>query len=220
MSPATHIPTAPTAAPPPTRPLPSAERFVLPHCSWAGYEAMLREVGDDRVRLTYDHGVLELRLPSAPHEQFAELLAMLVRVLAEELSMPFRSGGSTTFRSEPRQRGLEPDRCFWFRAGGLMESPAPPPDLAVEIDITSSLLDRMGIYADLGVREIWRFDGESLTFHALCDAGYALVERSARFPELAPADLLPFVARYREADELTVIREFRAFVRRRLAGQP
>ena len=96
----------------------------------------------------------------------------------------------------------------------------PPPDLALEVDVTHSSLDRLGIYAALGVPEVWRLDGDTLTFHVLGAKGaYTSAAASRSFPLVAPADLLGFLQQARQAgDENAVIRQFRDWIRQRRAA--
>jgi Uma2 family endonuclease len=139
---------------------------------------------------------------------------------------PGRAVLATTLRRRRRQRGLEPDRCFWIANAARMAGRRrvdlrvdPPPDLAIEVDVTRSSLDRMGIYAALAVPEVWRLDGDVLTFHVLGAAGYAEAPASQSFPLVSPADLMGFVQQGRQAgDENAVVRQFRDWIRRRLAS--
>ena len=154
------------------------QRFLLHSVSWSGYETLLREIGDRHLRITYDNGDLELMMLSFGHENAGEWIGRLIFFLALEWSMPVCSGGSTTLKQAIRKKGLEPNRCFWIEHKKDMRgkkewdaSQDPPPDLAVEVDITSSSLDRMAIYAALGVREVWRFDGQDFEVLAIGAAG-------------------------------------------------
>jgi len=81
--------------------------------------------------------------------------------------MPYKSGGSTTFRRRDLEAGIEPDRCFYIQNQPALRgkrtldlSIDPPPDLAIEVEISERLLDRVGIYERLGVPELWRNDGK------------------------------------------------------------
>lgn len=204
------------------------QRLVLYDVSWRTYGKLLRlfEREKRHLRLTYDRGILEIMTLTHEHESYKEILGRLVVALTEELGLPIKGGGSTTFRRRKRQRGLEPDNCYWISNEPLVRGKTkidlrvdPPPDLAIEIDITSSSLDRMKIYADLGVAEVWRFADHSLAFYALgSDRSYALAPRSAAFPFVIPEDLLPFLALRTTRDENAVVREFRAWVREQIAS--
>lgn len=174
---------------------PGELRFVVNGVDWEGYEALLKIL--PRVRMTYDRGSVEFMSPLFVHEHYSTLLRKLVEFLAEELDIDYLPAGSTTFRKKGMERGLEPDECFYFASARRIRSIKdfdseidPPPDLAIEVDITSSSLDRMGIYAALGVPEVWRFDGETLSVSLLQEGRvYAESARSAAFPDVPIGDV-------------------------------
>ena len=181
------------ATPEQTRQLEPEQRFLLQNIGWEGYETMLRLVGDRAIRLTYSRGDLELMSPSRPHERFKKYLGRFVETVTEELDIPCDTAGSTTLRREVKDRGLEPDDCFYIASlpriqgkhGDLDLSVDPPPDLAIEVEISRGALDRMDIYAALGVPEVWRFDGEALQVDQLqADGTYAPVQQSLSLPVL------------------------------------
>lgn len=209
---------------------PAGQRFVLSSVTWRSYERLLRVFADQPgVRLTYDRGVLELMTLSHEHENQDRLLGRFIVVLTEELGLALKSGGSTTLRRRKRRRGLEPDECYWIARETLVRKRDaidlrvdPAPDLAVEIDITRSSINRMAIYAALNVPEVWRFDGQALTFHVLGAAGqYAESSHSLTFPQLTPDDLLAFLNLRGQMDENAIVRQFRTWVRQRfgIGGQ-
>jgi Uma2 family endonuclease len=209
--------------------LPTEQRFVLWDADWETYESMLEAVGDRPVRLTYDRGKLELMTLSLGHERCAEILGQMIVVLTDELDMPRLSGGSTTFKSKDLDRGLEPDKCFYLVNEHLVRAKDeidldvdPPPDVAIEIDISRSSLNRMGIYAAIRVAEVWRYDGETLTIFRLDDQGkYQQVECSGFFPFLTAKDLADFLKRRHELGESGLLRAFREWVRgQRTRGWP
>jgi Uma2 family endonuclease len=204
------------------------QRLVLYDVSWQTYGRLLRVFDERRLRLTYDRGALEIMTLTHEHESYNEILGRLVVALTEELGLPIKGGRSTTFRRRKRRRGLEPDNCYWIASEPRVRGKNkidlrvdPPPDLAIEIDITSSSLDRRGIYADLGVPEVWRFTDQTLTFHVLGDdQRYTLVPRSAAFPFVTPGDVFRFLALRSTLDENAVVREFRAWVRAEVTPHP
>src|SRR5205823_2121961 len=131
----------------------------------------------------------------------------------EELGMPLKHGGSTTLRRRLRQRGIEADECFWIANAHRMAGRRrlnlrtdPPPDLAIEVDVSHSSLDRLAIYAVLGVPEVWRLDGDTLTFYVLGPKrSYTSAPVSQSFPLATPADLLTALQQARTAaDEIPV----------------
>src|SRR5262249_18549134 len=203
-----------------------ARPAVLYGIDWRTYMRLLRAfAGHRRFRLTYDRGTLEIMSPLLEHDGAADLLGQFVVVLAEELNVPYRAAGSTTLRRRRRRRGLEPDRSWWFASAARMLGKArldlrtdPPPDLAIEVDVTHSSLDRMSIYADLGVPEVWRLTSQGLTFNILERGKYQIRPTSLAFPRLSPADLTVFLSRLGQDYDLTILRQFRAWVRQHLLG--
>jgi Uma2 family endonuclease len=199
----------------------------LSNVDWKTYSRLLYTFAERRgIRLTYDRGELEIMTPLFEHDDDARFLGDLVFVLTEELGLPLKRGGSTTLRRRLRQRGIEADECFWIANAHRMQGRRrldlrrdPPPDLAIEVDVTHSSLDRLAIYAALRLPEVWRLQGDLLSFHVLDAAGtYTSAAVSLSFPLVAPADLLDFVQRARLAsDENAIIRDFRAWIRQRLA---
>ncbi len=206
-------------------PLPSSQRFRLHAIGWAQYIEIADSLGEAHVRLTYDHGNLELMTLSHGHERFSSLLGRFVEVITEEFDLPIQSGGSTTLNREDLSRGAEPDRCYYLDNEPLVRDKDeldltvdPPPDLAIEVDITRSSLNRMSIYAALGIPEVWRFDGHSLTICQRNTAGgYDDVPRSRFFPTIPPALIEEFLGRRTELDETRLVRAFRQAVRQIIA---
>ncbi len=198
-------------------------RVVFQNIRWQTYEYILADLGDRPVRLTYDRGELEIMSPSKSHEWFGCLVGRMIETLTLERGIPIQSVKSTTWRSALKQRGLEADESYYIQSeprvrGKLEFDPGvdPVPDLVVEIEISRSVLDRLGIYAALGIREIWRYDGEKLTAHVLdAEGGYREVETSAALPALRVRDLERFLQRATLTDETSLMREFLVWVRDR-----
>ena len=123
-----------------------------------------------------------------------------------------------------KQKGLEPDECFWIAHAAQIAGVRrldlrihPPPDLAIEVDVTNSSLDRMGIYAALGVPEVWRLDDGALTFQVLnADGSYRQVDETPIFAGVAPGDLIHFLRDGSQTlNQNEVTHRFRAWVRQR-----
>jgi Uma2 family endonuclease len=215
----TALPAA--AAGPQTLSLPDDSRVLLQGIRWQTYEALLADLGSSQIRLTYDRGSLEIMAPLYRHERYVYALARLVEILAEELDVDFIAAGSTTLRREIKQRGLEPDRCFYIQhvaeMAGKMEldlTTDPPPDLAIEVNNTHSSLDRMGIYGSLGVPEVWRYDGDRLlVYRRKRNSTYKLVTTSPTFPTLPVAEVLPLLDQLPPLTGRQMIRTIRDWVR-------
>lgn len=195
--------------------------FTLDGVSWEQYVAVCDAFPDwPGLRFTYDGDRLELMSTSSLHEATKHILGLLINSLAFELGIPKRGLGNTTFRSAAKQRGLEPDDCYFFANAAAIQRDVqwdpeihPPPDLAVEIDVKSRSVKRQPIYAKLGVPELWRFTGETLLAFQLNDQGeYEPIEYSLSFPFLRVADLTPFVLMQAD-DENEIVRAFLEWIR-------
>lgn len=198
------------------------ERRVLAHdVTWDGYEAMLEILGDRHVRVTYDSGLMEVWMPSQRHEQAAQLLGLFVSRLAEELEVPYEPLGMTTWKKPSMAKGIEPDQCYYIQNHEIVRRGTPldlendpPPDLAIEVDISNSSVNRAVIYGALGVPEVWRYDGGTLVINRLePDGAYRPCATSLAFPGLQASDVAQFVERGRTTDKLRWARELREWVR-------
>jgi Uma2 family endonuclease len=168
--------------------------------SWETYERLLREVGDDHpgLHLTYDDGLLEIFMPGKKHEKVKTIVARLLEAYSDEVGIDAEDLGSMTFKQKKKKKGLEPDECYYVqniaKVAEMQDEFDPakdsPPDLAIEVDITSSSISRQSIYAVLGVPEIWRYDGERIApFLRQRSGSYVKVAKSAAFPKLDFAQL-------------------------------
>lgn len=179
------------------------QRVELQNVGWGTYQLLMSEREERRVpRFYYDRGVMEILSPSRRHETLGEIIALLVELLAVEMDIDLESAGSTTFKREDLLRGFEPDKCFYFseniesvrgKAHLDLDAGDPPPDLVVELDMTSPSLDKLPIYARLGVREVWRYSEGGFVILGLEGGGYVELAESRFLPALIPADLERFV---------------------------
>jgi Uma2 family endonuclease len=184
-------------------------RVVLWNVSWETYERLLADLADSSApRLTYDRGVLEIMSPTPEHERLNRTIHLIVEIVAAELNMRVQLLGSTTFKREDRDRGFEPDSCFYVanaeRIRGKKRidlSMDPPPDLVIEIDVTSSSVPKLPIFADFGVLEVWRYDGKSLRILNLREGGYVASETSLAFPILTARALEDFLVKSQEWED-------------------
>ncbi len=202
--------------------LPAGGTLMFQHVTWAEYEQLLEALGARyRARLSYDHGRLEIIMPLPEHEMYKEFISHLLRGLTDELELDMEALGSTTFKYEGWLQGLEPDTCFYIQNAARVIGvkrfdpavPPPPPDIAVEIDITSESLARLPIYANLGVPEIWRYHEEQLQFLQLGEQGYVEAATSRAFPFLTAADVVRFLEQSLAVGQSAALREFRQWVR-------
>lgn len=174
--------------------LPVGGKLQMSGVSWDEYEELLKELeGSRRVRISYDNGRMEIMTLSPEHEMPASLFGYLIQILTEELELEFVSIRSTTLKRKSQLQGKEPDDCFYIgdldRILGKKRLDLDfdsPPDLAIEVDVTNLSLDKMAIYAGLGVPEVWRYDEYQVEFHRLAGKHYKQVTTSGLFPFLSP----------------------------------
>jgi Uma2 family endonuclease len=210
----------------PLKTKPGPQHMVLTCVSWSSFEKIVDALSEHHLRITYDQGTLELMSPMSIHElwkaQFSHLFAVLVRVLR----ISIKNYASPTMRKVDVAKGIEPDTCFYLASGSRLrdrreidlDRDDPPPDLAIEIENTTSVLDRMGIYASMGVPEVWTFDGATLQAHRLV-AGpkYEAVATSPQLPFVPLDEVPPLINQAANAaDDWEAQQIFEAWVRQRV----
>ncbi len=172
------------------------QQLLLNDLDWQQFEAILSELGESRAsRLSYSNGVLEIMVPLPEHEKDKEIISYMIQVLLETLNINFESLGSTTFKNERMNQAVEPDACFYIQNYQAMIGKNrldldidPPPDLVIEIDITSRT--RFDNYKLLGVRELWRYTQTGLEINVLQEGEYIESLSSPNFPNIPIIELI------------------------------
>ncbi|MFN6563991.1 MAG: Uma2 family endonuclease [Nostoc sp. ChiSLP01] len=203
---------------------PAEQRTVLYNISWETFEALLKDTGEDRgSRFAYDCGTLEIMTPLFEHENPKIQFDRFIVVLAEELGIEIISAGSTTLKRRIVKRGIEPDACYYIQNQQVIKGKVtlnletdPPPDLAIEIDITSSSINKFDIYSSLGVNELWRYNGQDLKFYQLLEGQYIESKLSIAFPIISVSDISRFIAQSKTMGEIALLKLFRAWVRKKI----
>ncbi|MEO1094638.1 MAG: Uma2 family endonuclease [Cyanobacteria bacterium J06638_28] len=171
--------------------------LLINDVTWEQYETLLADLGGDRrvPRLNYCHGTLEIMSPLPAHERPHRIIAYIVTAILDAQDRPWEDFGSTTFK-KPQRAGLEPDTCFYIqnaeRVRTLMRMDMdtdPPPDLAIEADVTSKTT--LDAYATLQVPEVWIYENGRLTIHLLQNGDYQPGTTSQVFPNLPVATWVP-----------------------------
>ena len=174
---------------------------VVSHVSWDTYVRLLAD-DEGRIvpRMTYDQGVLELVTPSMPHDESARTLAIFVVIASGLLGIPIRDVGSTTFRRDDLERAFEGDGAFYIQHAPQIRgkrsvdlSHDPPPDLVIEMEFSRSALDKLPLFASMGIPEVWRCDGERVVFYVLAGNAYEESSRSQALPPLTSEVLTQFL---------------------------
>ncbi|UIE36166.1 Uma2 family endonuclease [Leptodesmis sichuanensis] len=182
------------------------QRLVLEGVSWQQYETMLAALGDDfpNLRLSYLEGILEIMTTSPEHEELKKVIGMLLEAYFQETRTRFHAFGSATFRKAMKLRGLEPDECYCL--GQKKEIP----DLAIEIVITSGIVNKLDIYQGLGVTEVWQWQDGQFLIHHLRPTGYEQITHSELLPNLDPQQLASYV---NPTDQFDAVMAFRDKIR-------
>jgi Uma2 family endonuclease len=200
------------------------QRVALTDVSWKTYQAMLADMGDHRaIRAAYNQGVLILKAPSKLHEIVNRLLARIAATLTEEMGLEVINIGSTTLDRDDLEKGAEPDTAFYIQNAHRLEGLDPkipkdlPPDLVIEVDITSPSTQRMIIYQALGVPEIWRYTKRhGLEIYQLQTGGYSQSKVSVALPRLTATRLNDFLQQRQTQSENQVIRSVRSWIQETL----
>lgn len=201
------------------------QHFVLNNVSWDEYLSIGRLFADrPALRITYDRGRLEFMTTSPRHERYKRWLGRYVETIAEELGIPVMPGGSMTFQKEEVERGFENDDCFWIANESAVRQKMtwnpdvdPPPDLALEIEISRSALNRMAIFAAFRIPEVWCCDGDEIRIYLLqADGSYKLSQQSLAFPTIPVQELVKFFPPVGNTDYLSTVATVRAWIRKLL----
>jgi Uma2 family endonuclease len=200
--------------------VPPGNQLLLKDITWQMFETLLTELGESRAsRLSYSNGTLEILAPLLEHEVSKVLIGDLVKIILEELDREFWPLGSTTFKNEKIARGVEPDACFYIQNEAAVRgknridlATDPPPDLAIEIDLTSRT--QLNNYEALGVPELWRYNGRKLEISVLQVGKYLKGDRSLQFPSFPIAHFIPqYIEQSKTAGRNLAMKAFRALVR-------
>ncbi|MFN6558443.1 MAG: Uma2 family endonuclease [Nostoc sp. ChiSLP01] len=203
--------------------VPVGHQLLIKGISWSEYKDILAELGENRSsRISYSQGVLEIMAPLPEHEVGKKIIGNLVEILLEELDIEFWSLGSTTFDREKMDAGVEPDDCFYIENEAAVRGKDridltvdPPPDLAIEIDITSRT--RFNNYQLLGVPELWRWNGNKLEINVLTNGKYIESNNSRIFPNIPIAQMIPeYLKRSKIDGRNTAMKAFRSWLRKQI----
>ena len=181
---------------------PADRRVIIEGVSWATYERLLADFGESHTaRVAFDRGTLEIMAPSFAHERPAHLLGQIVGILAEVRDLDLIGAGSTTFKREDVARGFEPDASFYIQHAADVRGNTeidlhsdPPPDLVIEIAITHPSLDKLPLYAALGIPEVWRYAGQQVVIYLREAERYAVADTSVALPGVTSHQITELVA--------------------------
>ena len=177
------------------------QRILLHGVSWATY-VMLRDTLDSPgVRMTYLEGSLEIMSPSRAHEVEKTQIARLLELFCLERDIPLFGYGSTTFRKEEGERGLEADECY------CRDADKPIPEVALEVVKSHGSIDKLEVYRGLGVLEVWVFEDARFRLFALRAGAYVAIETSAVLPEVDLSRIAHYALRENQHAALRAFRD-------------
>ena len=195
---------------------PPETRTLVENVQWATYLALSSDRRGSVPRITFDRGLMELMSPKKEHEVIKTLIGRLIAAYAEAKEIDLLSVASTTFRREDLERGFETDEAFYVAHADAMRTKEdidlqvdPAPELVVEIEMTSSAIRKLELFAALGVAEVWRHDGDELKVHRLTDDGYQVVDASVVLQDFTIAKANEIVRRRRDESEIKLVKTFR-----------
>ena len=171
-------------------------QITIPNLSWQDFEQILIDLGEKRnSRITYYRGTLEIMSPLALHERPHRIIADILKTILDIQGRNWEDFGSTTLK-RPEIAGIEPDTCFYIQNADLMQGCTnldlkeyPPPDLAIEADVTSRTT--LDAYEAMGVPEVWIYRNKQLKIYLLSTQGYTETSISPTFPDLPLTELIP-----------------------------
>jgi Uma2 family endonuclease len=201
---------------------PDSSYVLLEDIRWETYEALVEDVGESHVCITYDEGRMVIMAPRQVHDRRKRLIGRMIETTSMVMRIPIASMGSATWRRKDRKKGLEPEEAYYVQNEPFArtnwddyELPRDPaPDLAVESDNTHHPLDRKSIYAALQVNEIWLVDQERVEFlKREGDQKYRPIPTSEAFPFITPEVIERHLAMLPVVGESAMIDAFQDWLR-------
>jgi len=195
----------------------SEPRIVLENVSWEVFVALADERRGSVPRMTYDEGVLEMMRPKRKHENISCLLGRMIEAYSEIKGIEILSVASVTVKRSDLKKAYEADESYYVTNIDNVLSKEeldfdvdPPPDLVIEVELTSSAIDKLELFAAMRVREVWRHDGTSVRFYRLSNGRYEFILESKELPGLSSDLINRFLDQRLQAGETTWIRAFRS----------
>ncbi len=195
---------------------PAETRTLIRHVRWETYVALAEDRRNGIPRMTFSKGLLELMRPKKEHEKVKSLLGRMIHAYCDCREIEIESVASTTFRRQDLDRGFEADESYYIEQSELIRSKVeidltidPPPELVVEIEITSSAIAKLELFAEMGVPEVWRYDGQKLSYYRLVGSQYKKVDASVALAGFPPELAQSLLEQRLLQGETALIRQFR-----------
>ena len=121
--------------------------------------------------------------------------------------------------------GAEPDSCYYIQHVSQIQgrqvdlATDSPPDLVLEIDISSPSSRRIDIYKQLGIPELWCYSGGRVQMYRLQNGAYVPCDLSPSFPLVSTALINQFLQQAEAQDDTTFIRTWRRWIGQKLSSE-
>jgi Uma2 family endonuclease len=200
---------------------PAETRVLLENISWQTFKTMLVEMGSERAnRISYHQGNIEIMTPQKPHENANRLIEVFVGVLCEELGLEVDRVGSLTLTRDDLEYGAEPDSGYYIQNELLVRGKEnidlafdPPPDLVLEVEYSRPKIDKLKLYAAMGIPEFWRYNGTKLRIYILTNGQYSETQISPTFAPIQITEVPRFIQESKKIGQMAATRAFRNWVK-------
>jgi Uma2 family endonuclease len=201
-------------------------RTLIKNISWQTFKTMLAEMGVERnSRFAYENGIIEIMTPLMPHENSNRLIEGYILVLCEEFGLEVKTTGSITLTRDDLEKGGEPDSSYYIQNESLVRNKEnidlakdPPPDLVLEVEYSRPKIDKLSLYAAMGIPEFWRYNGTVLRVYTLSGDQYSEVELSPTFAPVQVLEIPRFIQESKKIGQLAAKNAFRAWVQQQKSG--
>jgi Uma2 family endonuclease len=200
-------------------------RTLLKNISWQTFKAMLLDMGNERnTRLAYDNKIVEIITPLMLHENSNRLIEGLILVLCEEFGLEVKTTGSLTLARNDLEKAGEPDSSYYIQNELLVRDKEnidlnqdPAPDLVLEVDYSRPKIDKLSLYASMGIPEFWRYNGSVLRIYTLLENQYSEVEFSPTFTQISVKDIPRWIQESKKVGQLAAKNAFRTWVKQHIS---
>jgi Uma2 family endonuclease len=193
-------------------------QIVIRNLSWQDFEGLVQDLGEKRkTRVVYSQGTIEIMARLVLYERPHRIIAYIITTILEIQGRNWEDFGLTTFKL-PGIAGIQLDTCFYIENANKVKGATqmdlsiyPPPDLAIEFDVTSKTI--FDACASLGIPELWTYNNHRLTVYILKANGYVESSFSTTFSNLDMTELIPRMLQ-KAIDNGTrqMLREIRTFL--------
>ena len=198
---------------------PPEVRMVLENISWSTFVDLAEQRRGSVPRMTYDEGTLEMMRPQFKHENLGCLIGRMIETYSEVRGIEITSVGSMTVKRDDLEKAYEADESYYVtHAEELLDKEEldfatdPAPDLVVEVELTSSAIAKLKLFAKMEVPEVWRHRGKTIEMFRLIQGDYVSIDSSIELPGLHVSVVNDFLSRRNSIGETKLMLSFREYI--------